>query len=318
MGQEKIISLLKGNQSFLVMGHLEPDVDAIGSAIALVLVLRDMGKSAYLLAQEPLPRPLHFLCPDGISVSQVEQPVDVMISVDCGDFLRTGLSERTRGMARLLVNIDHHVTNPNFGDVNWVVPEATASAEMIYHLAMNMGRKISPPIALALYAALLVETGSFRYQNTTSKTLKICAELIESGADIQKISCALFETNSRAKLNLLSEMLSQIAIDSDKKIAWVKISLSQIKAAQAVDSDTNDFIDFLRSIDGVEVAVLFREVHSTQYKVSLRSKGRVDVSLIAKALGGGGHRNASGCTLNGSWHEIREQVLGGVSSLVSC
>ncbi|HZR47655.1 MAG TPA: bifunctional oligoribonuclease/PAP phosphatase NrnA [Candidatus Manganitrophaceae bacterium] len=319
MGLNEVISVLKKKETFLIAGHVNPEGDAVGSAVALALALRDLGKKAEVVNRDPLPRQLAFLCYDGIFSQRpaIIEPVDAMVVVDCGDLKRTGFFERGPLPIEVLVNIDHHVTNPKFGDVNWVVPEATATGEMIYDLLKEMAVPLTPAIATALYTALLSDTGAFRYANTNEKSLRIGAELIERGADPALIARGLFEIIRPEKLKLLGDVLTHMELSDDKKVAWVEVTQAQMERTNTIEADTEDFIDYPRLIRGVEAAVFFREVSPRQYKISLRSEGKVDVSALAKIWGGGGHRNAAGCTITGSREEIKKQVLGSLQEAVS-
>ena len=319
MGLNEVISVLTEKKSFLIVGHVNPEGDAIGSAVALALALRGLGKKAEVINRDPLPRQLAFLCYEGIVFQRaaVTEPVDVMVVVDCGDLKRTGFFENERPPIDVLVNIDHHITNPKFGDVNWVVPEATATGEMIYDLLKRMEVPMTPPIATALYTALLSDTGAFRYANTNGKSLRIGAELIEKGADPALIARGLFEIIRPEKMKLLGEVLARMELSHDKKVAWVEVTQAQLEKTNTIEADTEDFIDYPRLIKGVEAAVFFREVNPKQYKISLRSEGKVDVSALAKRWGGGGHRNAAGCTITGTGEEIKKQVLSSLLEAVS-
>lgn len=311
MGLNEVISVLNEKKTFLIVGHVNPEGDAIGSAVALALALRSIGKKAEVINRDPLPRQLAFLCYEGIVFQRpaVTEPVDVMVVVDCGDLKRTGFFEEAPPPVNVLVNIDHHITNPKFGDVNWVVPEAAATGEMIYDLLKQMQIPMTPPIATALYTAVLSDTGAFRYANTNEKSLRIGAELIEKGADPASIARGLFEIIRPEKLKLLGEVLARMELSDDKKVAWVEVTQAQLEETNTIEADTEDFIDYPRLIKGVEAAVFFREVNPKQYKISLRSEGKVDVSALAKKWGGGGHRNAAGCTIAGGRDEIKKQVL---------
>ncbi len=307
------------HQSFLITGHVNPEGDALGSAIALALGLRTLGKQAYVLYREktPLPRSLRVLPCEGVLTDHPRGKAEVLISVDCGDFERLGLARSLRKKVGLFINIDHHLTNPLFGDINWVLPEASATGEMIYTLLRAMKIPVSQPMATALYMALFSETGAFRYQNTTPKLLRICADLIELGVDAEAVSRSLFETHI-GKLNLLANTLSKIKMEAGGKIAWVKVDRAQMQKTQTVEADTEDLIDYLRVIEGVAVAVLFRQVDPVEYKVSFRSASGIDVSAMAKALGGGGHCYAAGCTLVGPWEKTRKQVFQAICEGLPC
>ncbi len=319
MGLNEVVSVLTEKRTFLIAGHVNPEGDAIGSAVALALALRGIGKKAEVVNRDPLPRQLAFLRYEGVFSQRpaITEPVDALVVVDCGDLKRTGFFEGGPLPIDVLVNIDHHLTNPGFGDVNWVVPEAAATGEMIYDLLKEMQIPMTPAIATALYTALLSDTGAFRYANTNEKSLRIGAELIEKGADPALIARGLFEIIRPEKLKLLGEVLAHMELSDDKKVAWVEVTQAQMEKTDTIEADTEDFIDYPRLIRGVEAAVFFREVNSRQYKISLRSEGRVDVSALAQQWGGGGHRNASGCTIAGSREEIKKRVLASIQEALS-
>lgn len=318
MSLEQVVSILREKKTFLVAGHIGPEGDAIGSSLALAIALRDMGKKADVINRDPIPRQLGFLPHEGILFQRdaLTEVVDCLVVVDCADLRRTGFLEGKGTLPKTVVNIDHHVTNPLFGDVNWVVPEAVATGEMIYDLLKAMPVSITPPIATALYTALLSETGSFRYANTNQKSLRMGADLIDRGADPVAVARALFEINPLGKLELLGEVLTRLELSEDKKVAWVEVTRAQLQRTNTVDADTDDFISYPRSIEGIEAAVFFREVEPQKYKISLRSEGKVDVSLLAKGWGGGGHRNAAGCTILGNREEVKKKVLSSVQEAV--
>lgn len=319
MGLSEVVSVLTEKKTFLIAGHVNPEGDAIGSAVALALALREMGKKAEVINRDPLPRQLAFLSFEGVFSQRaaVTEPVEVLVVVDCADLKRTGFFEGGPLPIDLLVNIDHHVTNPRFGDVNWVVPEATATGEMIYDLLKEMKIPMTPGIATALYTALLSDTGAFRYANTNEKSLRIGAALIEKGADPALIARGLFEIIRPEKLKLLGDVLNRMELSDDKKVAWVEVTQAQMEKTNTIEADTEDFIDYPRLIRGVEAAVFFREVTPRQFKISLRSEGKVDVSALAQQWGGGGHRNAAGCTIIGSREEIKKRVLSSLQEALS-
>ncbi|MBI3803181.1 MAG: bifunctional oligoribonuclease/PAP phosphatase NrnA [Nitrospirae bacterium] len=309
MSLADVVAVLQQKKSFLITGHVSPEGDVLGSGLALAMALRQMGKTAEVINKDPFPRQLLFLPHKGLFSQRetVTPSSEVLIVVDCGTLERTGYPRPLP--AEILVNIDHHVTNPAFGDVNWVVPTATATGEMIYDLLKALGTEITPPIATALYTALATETGSFRYVNTSSKTLRMAAELIESGADLARIAHALYDANTSGQMQLLGEVLTQMEISVDDRLAWIRVTQSQLQRTRTTLEDTEDFVNYPRSIEKVEVAIFFREAGPDQYKISFRSQGKVDVALLAKRLGGGGHTYAAGCTCFGAWEQVKERVL---------
>lgn len=316
MSLAKVVSALQEKQSFLITGHASPEGDVIGSGMALALALRDMGKKAEVINRDPIPQQLRFLPYEGLFTQQkiITQKADALIVVDSGSFERTGYTRPAS--IPTVINIDHHITNPSFGNINWVVPTAMATGEMIYDLLKETGTLITPPIAACIYTALITETGSFRYVNTTSRALRIAGEMIERGADPFRIAGALFEANTSGRLKLLAEVLMKMEVSADERVAWIQVTQAQLRKTGTTFEDTEDFVTYPRSIEKVEVAVFFREIGPEQYKISFRSQGKVDVALLAKRWGGGGHTYAAGCTLVGSWEKVKERVLTSVQEAI--
>jgi phosphoesterase RecJ-like protein len=310
-----VVEALKGHRSFSVSTHVSPEGDALGSAIALALALRSAGKTADVVIKDPVPGFLDFLPYQGVVQrhNTLPQGYDVLAVVDCGDLARTGMFEAAPPPVKLVVNIDHHVTNRGFGGLNWIVPDATASGTMVYELIRAWGLPISREIALCLYTTLLTETGSFHYSNTKPATLRMAADLLECGVDPAQVSQALYDRNSPGRLKLLGELLSGMERHASGKIAWVTVTQAIFRATGTTAEDTDEMVNYPRSLRGVEVAALFREVTPTQCKVSLRSQGRVNVANVAEQFGGGGHRNAAGATVQGDVASVKSRVIAAVA-----
>lgn len=313
MSRRQVVEAIQARSSFVLTAHVNADADAIGSEVALALGLRWLGKRVEILNYDPLPRVLRFLSHNGL-VRAPRRPLrapsnrDALIVIDCGDLDRTGLFTRANAPP-LIVNIDHHVTNRRFGHINWVVAEAAASGELIYALLRSLEVPIGPEMATALYTTLVTETGSFRYSNTTPRTFRLAAELARRGAEPWRVAQALYEQNSPARLRLLSELLRRIERTSDGTVAWLTLTQALLRRTGATPEDAEEFVNFPRSLEGAEAAVLIREETPRSYKMSLRSKGRVDVAAIAQRFGGGGHRNAAGCRLEGSRTEVTRALI---------
>ncbi len=316
MGLSEVVSVLRQKQSFLIAGHVNPEGDALGSALALALALRAMGKQAEVVNKDPFPQQLLFLPHQDLFFrrEKILQPAEVLVVVDCGSFDRIGYPLPLP--IPLIVNIDHHITNPAFGHVNWLVPTATATGEMIYDLLREMELPITPAIATCLYAALVTETGSFRYVNTTAKSLRVAADLIEKGADPAGIAQAVFETSTVERVSLLGEVLMAMEILPDERIAWICVTQAQLQKTGTTLEDTEDFVTYPRSIKNVEVAVFFREVGHERYKISFRSQGRINAAFLAQKWGGGGHSYAAGCSFSGSWERVKEVILSSVQEVI--
>lgn len=312
MGLEKVVKFIKGNKRFLITTHINPEGDAIGSSIALALILKKLGKKAVVCITDPVPRNMQFL-PYSKKIKQaktIKDRFDAMFVLDCGTKDRVGLfKNNAMPTPPPIVNIDHHITNEKFGFINYIDAKATATGDIIYRLAKALKVKLDKNIATAIYTTLLTETGSFRYSNTNSGILRISAELIDTGLNPWRIGQQIYETNTFQRLKLLGMLLDEMEIDSTGKIAWVIITSAHYAATNTTVEDVEDFINFPRSINGVETAILFREAKEDLYKISFRSRGTIDVTKLALKFGGGGHKYAAGCTVKGSLNEVKEKVL---------
>ncbi len=312
-GMEKVIKCIKENKSFLITTHINPEGDAVGSSIALALILKKLGKRVVACNTDPVPKNLQFL-PYSKKIKQlkaIDGRYDVIVALDCGSISRIGLLKDVKitPPPPLIVNIDHHVTNERFGHINFIDPKATAAGDIIYRLAKALRVRITKDIAAALYTTLLTETGSFRYSNTNANVLRKAADLIDAGLDPWRLSQQVYETNSFNRLKLLGMLLHDMETDSSGKIAWIRVTAGHYADTNTTVEDVEDFINFPRSIKGVEIAILFRELNTDSYKLSLRSRGKIDVTKIALRFGGGGHKYAAGCVVNGAFDEIKEKVL---------
>ncbi len=312
----KIQKLIKENKKFLIVSHINPEGDAIGSCIALALGLKKMRKSAYILSKDPVPDILKFLPHSNlINTKKPSINFDVLILVDCNTIERTGfsaLSGTAPGGKNIKVKataiIDHHLTtNRDKRHIIWVDSKASAAGELIYKLLKALRIPIDKKIAANLYTAILTDTGGFRYSNTSVESVRIASDLIEAGAEPWKIAKEVYESISLNCLRLLSQMLP--TLEKRGKIAWVTVTRLMFKKTNTCAQDTENFVDYPRKVKGIEVAVFFRENAKNRYKVSLRSKGKVNVADIAKTFGGGGHASAAGCVVNGSLTEVKKKVL---------
>ncbi|HEX9758671.1 MAG TPA: bifunctional oligoribonuclease/PAP phosphatase NrnA [Nitrospiria bacterium] len=311
MAFNQIVDAIQEGQSFLITTHMNPEGDALGSSLGLALALRAMKKEALIYNVDSVPRIFHFLPFHEIyqQKKKVDGHFDTMFVLDCGDSTRTGLMNNGSPLPPVVINIDHHVTNKNFGNINWIDPEATATAEMIYDLLIYLNLSISPEIALSLYTALFTETGSFRFSNTTPKALRISAELLEKGVEPYWLSQQLYEKRSLEGLKLLGEGLTRMGKSDDGKIAWIMVTQDLLKKTKTDWEDSEDFVNYPRSLAGVEIAVFFRELGDRLFKVSFRSKNQINVAQLAEHFGGGGHRYAAGCQIEGDLDQVKKKVL---------
>jgi len=308
-----LIAALNNCKTVLISVHKNPDGDALGSQLGLMLGLEKMGKEVFAHNLDPVPEIYRFLPgTDRISSGPlVKGTYDAFLVLDA-DPPRTGLFNGS-WPARTLINIDHHVTNPREWPLTWLDPDATATGEMIYRLMIGLKVPIDKDMAICLYTAIFTDTGSFRYSSTTPESMRIAATLIEAGADPWKVTENVYESYAFKRIGLLGKVLSGIERSQDGRIAWVLVTEDLYRQTGTSAEDTDNFVNFVRSVKGVEVAILFRQTGSAQYKISLRAKGRVDLSGLAKSLGGGGHKNAAGGVLEGTFPAVRDRVLSAVA-----
>lgn len=312
MNARTVKQAIKKFNKFLITSHINPEGDSIGSQVAMAALLKRLGKDSAILNDSPVPHLLRFI--KGTENVLKEMPHDfnyqAVIILDSPDLTRIGRVSEYLKKDSVIINIDHHVSNINFGKFNWVEPELSSAGEMVYELFKAFKVKINPDEAMALYAAIMTDTGSFRYSNTSSRTHRIAAELIDIGVKPYEMHTKIYETGSVQDTNLLGEALQTMKLTDDGKIAWLWVTKEMLKKTKASLEGTEGIINFARSIDGVEIAILFRETGTEdRIKVSFRSKGRVDVNKLAASFGGGGHPTASGCTVFGKIEEVEKKVL---------
>jgi len=312
---EAICRLFREKDRFLIACHENPEGDAIGSQLALALALRKMGKTATVLNADPVPGNLAFL-PGAESVVYDEDGsgYEVAVVVDCGSRERTGRVEAELAKPAVMVNIDHHRTNGGCGDYCLIDPEAAATGMLVYRILSAMGTEIDYDVAVNIYVAILTDTGSFHYSNSSPEAFHIAGEMIRRGIDPWAVAEQVYETQSAERLHLLGRVLSSLEIAAGGRVAAITTMKSDLDEFSARKDFLEGFINYPRSVIGVEVAVSFREEGAGEFRVSFRSKGRVDVSAVAQSFGGGGHRNAAGCTVQGSLDEVRSKVFGALEA----
>lgn len=306
-----ILDLLQTKRRFLILLHVNPDGDSIGSSIGLGLALIGVGKEVTLVSPDEIPQTYRFLAGSEkfVPPGQVTGRFDAALFLDCGDLERTGPAADLIRLCDVKVNIDHHITNPSYGDLNYIDPTAAAVGEQIYHLISAAGWEITETIANALYASIVTDTGSFRYENTTPDSHLIAAHLLTFGAQPQVISREIYESRSEAATRLLAAALASLRVDGDGTVASVVVRREMYRVSCASDEDAEGLVNYPRAIAGVEVAIAFREVGEQQVRVNLRSKQFVDVSRVAARWGGGGHARAAGCTIQRPLDQARADVV---------
>ncbi|QKG84558.1 bifunctional oligoribonuclease/PAP phosphatase NrnA [Kroppenstedtia pulmonis] len=303
---------------FLVISHLHPDGDAIGSTLAVGYVLKKLGKEVVMVNESPVPRKFLFLPGAGeIKSSEALLSEDVLfssaIAVDCADEERMGTAKNLLEPSATLLNIDHHSTNNRFGTVNLVLPDAAATAEILCQWSDELGVKWDRDLATCLYTGLLTDTGGFRYSNTTPLVMELASRLLRCGVDNHGIADRALETLSRGQVELIRQALATLSFSNDGLISWMWLTQDDYRMTGAGEEDLDGIVNYARNVEGVDVGILFRETQTGEIKVSLRSREQVDVGALAQLFGGGGHARAAGCTLKGRREEVEEILLERVS-----
>jgi bifunctional oligoribonuclease and PAP phosphatase NrnA len=322
---EDLLRKIRQGNRFLLTSHVNPDGDAIGSELGLARLLRRLGKGAVVWNLDPIPaiyRPL----PGSDRVHSGAEPpagfpekFDSIVVLECPSLDRTGLEQHLSPRAALpVINIDHHLGNQHYGAVNWVDSAAPAVGEMVFRLAQALKVALEPEIASCLYLTLVTDTGGFRFSNATPAAFEAAAALVREGAHPEQVAQWLYESQPVAVVRLLGEMLQTLALHHGGRIATVRLDPEMFARAGAAAGDSEGLIDHPRSIAGVDAVALVRRREDGSHKVSLRSRGEVDVEKIARHHGGGGHRNAAGYALDGgeaaSTAEVERQVVAEVAA----
>jgi bifunctional oligoribonuclease and PAP phosphatase NrnA len=302
----EVLKHIEQRDHFLLTSHARPDGDAVGSALACSQILRAMGKQADVVLRDCVPRiyqPLPF-ADRVLRAERVNGNYETAIILECDSIQRT----RLEGLEnRFLINIDHHVSGRPFAHVNWIDPKAVATAEMVYRLAREAGVKISPEIATCLYTAVLTDTGSFMFEGTNENTFALARELVLAGADPARCARSVYFGHSTAKMRLLGAALSNL--HREGPLAWIWVTGEQMERLGAKEEDCEGLVNYALSIQDVEVAAFFRELPDGRFRVSLRSKGQVNVAVVAGQFGGGGHMCASGCSVDGPLSSAVAKVM---------
>lgn len=307
----KAISAIDKCDNIYITSHVNPDGDSIGSVLALGQVLsKKLSKSITMFIPDEIPDNLKFLPGIDLIAKNINiDKIDLLIALDCGDENRLGPGKDLLNTAKMTVNIDHHITNNDFGKINIVNPTASSTGEIVYDIIEHMKIEIDSDTATCIYTAISSDTGSFKYDNTTSKTHVIASRLLNIGIDTNLINTKLYHSRSIEKTNVLISSLNTLEYCNDKKIALATITKEMLNQYNSKVEDTDFVVNFIRDIDVVEVACVLKEIDENKIKISFRSKNYIDVSKIAKTFNGGGHAKASGCTMFITLEEGKQKVL---------
>jgi len=304
----RIVDAVRARQRFVLSSHSRPDGDSIGSQLAMVYALQEMGKEATAVNADPASPPLMAFpgVRDIRMAASVEGDFDAAIIMECGDLKRTGVS----GLERyFVINIDHHPGNTGYGQINWFDASAAACAEMVYDVVRALGVPLTKEIATHVYLAILTDTGSFHYSGISPRTFEICRECLEAGVDPVMVARNVYDSNNMGRLKLFGAVLGAMQIDQTGRIAIVYVDHEMARIAGGTYEDTEGLVNLPLTVKEIEAVVFFKQEKGDQYRVSLRSKGEVDINAIAKEYGGGGHKNASGCTISGPIEELQKTMV---------
>jgi phosphoesterase RecJ-like protein len=311
----EIAKIVKHAKQALLVSHIMPDGDTIGSALGLAWALRKRGVGAHLSCDSPVPPALRFLpkSTDYGSLGRTDE--DVVFVIDCSDVGRMGSIYDAKAFGQVpVINIDHHVTNTRFGDINLVIPKAS-TAEIVVDLLEYLDIPLDETIATCLLAGVVTDTQGFRTSNTTADVLRTACTLIDAGASLVQVTDAAFNHRSLAMLRLWGPVLANAQLSDG--VLWSEVTQDLVREAGGDSSTSSGLVNFLSAFDEARVAVLFRELETKQVDVSFRSSPGIDVSGIALAFGGGGHAQASGCVIKGDLADVRKRVLNALHELVT-
>jgi phosphoesterase RecJ-like protein len=313
--RKHIASRIRESRRMAVTSHLRPDGDSLCTALALSRIGALLGIETTITNRDPTPFPfVHFPDAERIRIGQVDPAVcDTVILLECADVSRSG-QEHLDGVFK--INIDHHYSNTPYAEINWIDPAASAVGEMVFDLSTELGVALTPEIADHLYCAIVSDTGSFQFSNTTAKALETCMNLVRLGASPIRVSERLFNNNPPEKIKLLGQVLSTLTMNEKGNIAIISMFKRDLEALRLAEIDTEDITTLARSIKGTEMVLFFKEMDKDTFRVSLRSKGRANAARVAEHFGGGGHIHASGFTVYGPYEVLIREVPRTVEALL--
>jgi bifunctional oligoribonuclease and PAP phosphatase NrnA len=311
----QIVDAIRARHRFVLSSHSRPDGDSIGSQLAMLYALRALGKEAVAINLDPAPPPLMAFpgVPNIRIAPTVEGNFDAALIMECGDLTRTGVS----GFERFFViNIDHHPGNTGYGRINWFDAGAAACGEMVFDVVKALGVPLSVEIATHIYLAILTDTGSFHYSSISPRTFDICRECLEAGVDPVRVARNVYDSNNMGRLKLFGAVLSAMQIDPTGRIAIVYLDHEMARAAGGTYEDTEGLINLPLTVKEIQAVVFFKQHEGEEYRVSMRSKGPIDIGAVAKEFGGGGHKNAAGCTVTGAIDALQKLFVAKIENAI--
>jgi bifunctional oligoribonuclease and PAP phosphatase NrnA len=308
---DRIIATIREHKTFCIVGHMRPDGDCIGSQLALAMALRNAGKQVTVWNQDTIPQKYKFLDTEGmVHKPRPGEKFDCVIATDCASFERLGKAGECVNNRKVFINIDHHVSNPSYADINWVSPREPSCGELIYRLLKAAEWPITQPIADLLFTAISTDTGSFQYATTRSGTFHAGAELVTRGANLARICNEVYQSYPLSRAKLLKHIYSKFRLAANDQIAWFWLKKADFHRTGAESDDTEGLIDHIRAIEPVVVACVFEEIEPELTRISLRSKHpSVSVNEIAAQFGGGGHPAAAGARIFGKPLAVQRKVI---------
>jgi phosphoesterase RecJ-like protein len=302
------VAHVRGGQRFVLASHQRPDGDAIGSAVGMALALRAIGKSAEVVCDAP-PPPFLQPFPDVENVrltTEVTTGYDGALVMECSTLDRTGIVGLDRSP---VINIDHHVGNTHYGAINWVDESAAACGELVFTLIEALGAPLTRDVATHVYLALLTDTGSFHYSHISPRSFEIARRCVEAGVDPQWVARTHYDSSTLARVRIFGSVLNRMRLDPSGRVAILSITREEAASLGGTYEDTDGIVNFPMSVKDIAAVAFFKEVGPRDWRVSMRSKGEVDVSAIARRYGGGGHKNAAGCSIAGDLEALQQTLL---------
>ncbi|MGE3465827.1 MAG: bifunctional oligoribonuclease/PAP phosphatase NrnA [Pyrinomonadaceae bacterium] len=312
----QVVELIENKNTFAITTHVKPDGDGVGSSLGLCWLLRSLGKEVEVVVRGDVP-PAYLSLPgaeDIRNVTSINGRYDAVFVIECSDLARPGIDGLDK---QFTVNIDHHSTSEHFGTINWIDSTASAVGEMIYNLCKAIGGRITKEIAECVYLALVTDTGSFHFPNTSDRTLKVASELIRAGAKPAEIGQAVYNNYPWSRIELMRQVLDTVKRDETGRVAMLRQTLAMRDRAGAIDGDNSGFVNIPLAAKEVLAVVYMREIGPDKYRASLRSKGNINVARVAERFGGGGHKNASGLSIDGDWDEKEREIVAALAEAVA-
>ncbi len=305
---QQIVDAIRGRQRFVLSSHSRPDGDSIGSQLAMAYALRTLGKQVDVVNSDSAPPPLMQFpgVPEITIAAGVAGPYDAAIIMECGDLARTGVDGLNQSF---VINIDHHPGNTAYGQINWFDATAAACGELVFDLVRALGVPLSLEIATHIYLAILTDTGSFHYSSISPRTFEMCREALEAGVDPVLVARNVYDSNNMGRLKLFGAVLSAMQLDATGRIAIVYLDHEMAREAGGTYEDTEGLINLPLTVKEIQAVVFFKQIEGDEYRVSMRSKGDIDIGSVAKEFGGGGHKNAAGCTVSGGIDALQKLFI---------